>query len=280
MKTKISILSENTVEMPKNAIGEHGLSLLIEREDATLFDTGQGFALMHNMKSLFKDPSKIARVVLSHGHYDHTGGLKPLLESQGREIPVFAHPEVFTSRVARYDGPQGPVDVPIDMPNKKEEYEKLGARFIPAGGRTDIAEGIVAFSDIPRAAGWKGFDARLKQKSGDTVMDDPFNDDLSLLVETESGPVVLLGCAHAGLVEILDHIAGETGHMTFHAVIGGTHLGSAPPEYLERAIGALEKYGVTIIAASHCTGFKAAATLAGTFSERYRTASVGSVFEF
>ncbi|MBN1533873.1 MAG: MBL fold metallo-hydrolase [Spirochaetes bacterium] len=280
MKTKISVMAENTVEMPKNAIGEHGLSMLIEREDATLFDTGQGFALMHNMKALFKDPAAISRIVLSHGHYDHTGGLKGLLESQKREIPVFAHPEVFTARVARYDGPQGPVDIAIDMPNKKEEYEALGARFVPAGGRTDVTEGITAFADIPRPAGWKGFDARLKQKTGDAVIDDPFNDDLSLLLETESGPVVLLGCAHAGLVEILDHIAGETGHRSFHAVIGGTHLGSAPPEYLERAIGALEKYGVKIVATSHCTGFRAAAILAGTFGERFRTASVGSAFEF
>ena len=280
MKTKITILSENTVDMPKNAIGEHGLAMLVERDDATLFDTGQGFALMNNIKALFKDQNQIKRVVLSHGHYDHTGGLKPLLESLKRELPVFAHPDIFTSRIARYDGPKGPIDIPIGMPHNKKEYEDLGAKFIPVDGTEDITAGIRAFPAIPRIPEWKGFDERLKQKNGEAVTDDPFNDDLSLLLDTDSGPVVLLGCAHAGIVEILDHIAASAGLTEFHGVIGGTHLGSAPPEYLQKAIESLKKYRVKVVAASHCTGFKAAAILSNTFGEAYRPAAVGSVFEF
>ncbi len=280
MKTKLTILSDNSVEMPKNAMGEHGLAMLIERDDATLFDTGQGFTLMHNFKALFKDPLAVERVALSHGHYDHTGGLKPLLESRNRELTVYAHQDVFSTRIARYEGPQGPVDIPISMPLKRDEYEKMGARFILFDGKMNITEGITAFSAIPRKPGWKGFDERLKRKDGDTVSDDRFDDDLSLLIETESGPVVLLGCAHAGIVEILDHISSVTGCRDFHAVIGGTHLGSAPAQYLDRALNALEKYGVRVVAASHCTGFHAAAALASALGDRFRTAAVGAMFEF
>jgi len=111
-------------------------------------------------------------------------------------------------------------------------------------------------------------------------MSDPFNDDLSLMVETPSGPVVLLGCAHAGMVEILDQISEASGYKEFYAVIGGTHLGSAPHEYVRRSMDAMNRYNVQVVAVSHCTGFKVACAFAAEFGDRFANASVGKVFDF
>jgi 7,8-dihydropterin-6-yl-methyl-4-(beta-D-ribofuranosyl)aminobenzene 5'-phosphate synthase len=280
MKTRLTVLSENGVELPKNAMGEHGFSVFIDRDDATLFDTGQGLVLMHNMKAFFKDPAAIQRVILSHGHYDHTGGLAALLEARKKPTPVHLHPDAFGEKIAYLESPGGNMEIPIGVPRKKEEYEGLGAQFINTKGHEEIAPGIHSFSSIPRPEGWKGFDARLKVKRDGAIVDDPFTDDLSLAIETESGPVVLLGCAHAGLVEILEDISRKTGWKELHAVIGGTHLGSAPPEYIERAVALMKSMKVKVVATSHCTGFKAAVALANAFGDAFRPAGVGSVFEF
>ncbi|HDP81460.1 MAG TPA: MBL fold metallo-hydrolase [Spirochaetes bacterium] len=277
---KISVICENTVLTSLRAIGEHGLSLLIESEDTTLFDTGQGFCLLHNMQAFGKDPAAIQRVVISHGHYDHTGGLYDLIGKAGKKMPVYIHPDAFHEKLAVIPGPRGAIEVPIGMQRSRQEYLAAGADFVPAEKVTAVTKGVTAFSSIPRPGNWKGWDDRLKVRSNGVIADDPFNDDLTLLLETASGPVVLLGCAHAGMVDILDYISAETGLKEFHAVIGGTHLGSAPENYRLLAGDTLERYGVKVIATSHCTGLPAACELSQRFGDRFAYACVGSVFEF
>ena len=129
-------------------------------------------------------------------------------------------------------------------------------------------------------AGWKSFDARLMVKEGETIINDPFTDDLSMLLETDSGPVVLLGCAHSGIVDILNTISEKSGHKSFHAVIGGTHLEPATPEYTDTAIETLKKFKIKIIGPTHCTGFAKMARIASAMPAEFRIASVGSIFEF
>ncbi len=280
MKTKITILCENSVLNPFPLIAEHGLSMLIEQNDATLFDTGQGFGLLNNMKVLGKDPISIARLVISHGHYDHTGGIMPFLESRGSAIPVFIHPSAFSKRVAQIPTGADPIEVPIGIRTSREDMEKAGARFELLSGFQKITDTLAALTEVKRPAGWKTWDVRLKQKDGDKTVDDPFNDDCSLLLVTDSGPVVLLGCAHAGIVEILDDLSERTGYREFHAVIGGTHLETAPANYIEKAFSTLKRYRVKKIAVSHCTGFSIACRAAREFPSEFANASAGAVFEF
>jgi len=278
MIQKITVICENMVQVTSPLIGEHGLSFLIEDgDDITLFDTGQGLGIINNLKRLKKDIKSFKRIIISHGHYDHTGGLMPVLKEHGGSIPVYIHPSAFNEKSAIQ--PDGSL-APIGMRYTREEYEENGAEFREVKGFLRINSSITTVSEIRHSDEWKSWDTRLKQKSGTVMTEDPFEDDLSLLLDTASGPVVLLGCAHAGMIEILDELSHKTGIKKFHAVIGGTHLGNAPDDYVNRAIDSLKKYDVDIVGVSHCTGFKVACRFASEFKERFASASVGNVFKF
>lgn len=279
MIKKVTVICENSVQVPFPLIGEHGLSFLIEDgEEMTLFDTGQGLGVVHNLKTLGKNIPMIKRIIFSHGHYDHTGGLLPVLKEHGGTLPVYLNGAAFNDKVALL--PSG-ATVTIGMRQTREVYEESGAKFYEVTeSMCRIVDSITSLSDVKHEPGWKPWDKMLKVKSGSEVVDDLFSDDLSLFLETASGPVILLGCAHAGMVEILDQFSESTGIKKFHAVIGGTHLESAPEEYVLRAIDAVKRYNVDKIAVSHCTGFRIACRFASEFGDKFVNASVGKVFEF
>lgn len=279
---RVTVLCENTigVPMPLGLMGEHGLSFLIEDNHCVLYDTGQGVGIINNLKLLGKNVSTIDKIIISHGHYDHTGGLMPVLGHLESPVPVYLHSDAFQDKIAYIETPDGNFEIPIGFQNKKQEYEDSGAEFKFVDHFTKIDDRIYSIADVERPDGWKTWDVRLKYKDADSILDDPFNDDLSLLLETDSGPVVLLGCAHAGVVEILDDLSRKSGHDEFHAVIGGTHLESAPEPYLQKAMETFKKYNVKVLSTSHCTGFRAAAEIMSRFKDEFTLASVGSFFDF
>jgi 7,8-dihydropterin-6-yl-methyl-4-(beta-D-ribofuranosyl)aminobenzene 5'-phosphate synthase len=281
MKTKITVICENRVNTSSGLIAEHGLSFLIENEDTTLFDTGQGLGLINNLRSMKKNIGDIRRIILSHGHYDHTGGLSAILKIRSTRIPVFAHSDVFIDKYAQINENGKLLEKFIGIQKERTDYEKLGAKFRFIKGYTPITENISAITEIKRPHDWKSWDSRLKQKTaGSGIIDDPFLDDLSLLIKTDSGPVVLLGCAHAGVVEILHDLSVKTGYKEFYAVIGGTHLGNAPKEYINKAVETLKNYKIKIIAPCHCTGFNIECLFSNEFQNSFRSAEAGAIFEF
>ena len=280
MKTRVTVLCENTAGVPMKIVGEHGLSILVERgEDRLLFDTGQGLALLSNASRLGKDLSKVRHAALSHGHYDHTGGLAGFLDSSPHAT-VFAHPDVFIERFARFETPEGPKEMSIGIPFSREALEEKGAKFDLSPALREILPGILFTGEIPRPKGWKSRDQRLVIRDGDGFRPDPFRDDSSLVLETERGHVLVLGCAHAGFQAIVDHVTKQTGLNRFHAILGGTHLGAGKEEDWEQALELMESCGVEKIATSHCTGFHAASYLACRLGDRVAPASAGISFEF
>ncbi len=281
MKTNITIICDNNIYNGAGFIAEHGLSILIESGDGTsLYDTGQGQGIINNLKVLEKNIQGIDRIIISHGHFDHVTGLMSILERHNNEMPVYLNPDSLIEKYA-YSEIQGiPNIYSIGWPHTQKEYESKGAVFKPVKGMTKITDNIYSFSNIKHEPGWKSWDTRLKRKENDTIADDPFTDDLSLLLDTKSGPVVLLGCAHAGIIDILNEMSRETGYKKFHAVIGGTHLGSAPEDYIKQTVSTLENFKVEVIGTSHCTGFRVASALAVIFKDKFINASVGTVFEF
>ncbi|MDD2582851.1 MAG: MBL fold metallo-hydrolase, partial [Desulfuromonadaceae bacterium] len=187
MSYRITVLCENSVGPISGTLGEHGFSALIEPAggDPLLFDTGQGLTLLHNARRMNKDLSIVRQVVLSHGHYDHTGGLKPLLEGYGPKL-VYAHPSVFSPRYRVKDSGEC---YPIAIPVGREELEAAGATFDLAQEFRTIAPGIYLTGEVPRATAFETGDRGLycdcTGREPDTTPDDQ-----SLLLDTEKGLVL------------------------------------------------------------------------------------------
>lgn len=275
MTTRLTILCDNSVTPQMGLLGEHGFSCLVETPGGPwLFDTGQGLAISQNCRVLGKDLSGLRGVILSHGHYDHTGGLPEVLHRTG-PVPVFAHPDIFTERYRTASGQRRF----IGLPYLREYLESLGAEFHLLTDWTEVGTGLFASGEIPRHPDFQSGDSGLVTVSGGSEQPDRLADDLSLVLETKRGLVVLLGCAHAGLANILRQVQKKSGRERIYAVLGGTHLGFAGAAQFEEAAQALEAAGVERIGLSHCTGPEAAARLHARLGSKVFFAGVGSVLE-
>lgn len=276
MSVRITVLCDNSVGSISGTLGEHGFSALIEPDsgEPLLFDTGQGFTLLHNASRMKKDLSAVSKVVISHGHFDHIGGLMPLLQGTGGK-EVFAHDAIFKPRHRVKDTGES---YPIGVPFEKAAYEGGGAKFNLTTAFREIAPGIMLTGEVPRLTAFeKGDQGIYCDCSGG--LPDTTPDDQSLLIDTEKGLVILLGCCHAGLVNTLEHIASHCGRRDVYAVIGGTHLGFCGQEQLDKSIKVLKKAGLSKLAVSHCTGFAASARLARELPKEFQVAMVGYMLE-
>jgi len=276
MSFRISILCENSVGPVSGTLGEHGFSAMIEQSGAEpfLFDTGQGLTLLHNARRMNKDLSMVQKVVISHGHYDHTGGLLHLLENHGPK-EVFAHPGIFMPRYRVKDTGEY---YAIGIPEGCSRLEKAGALFNLSSDFRLIAPGAYLTGEVPRVTDFETGDSGLYCDCAG-LEPDSTPDDQSLVLETDKGLVVVLGCCHAGLMNTLEHIASMTGRREVYALIGGTHLGFSGQEQLEATISTIRKWKINKVAASHCTGFTASARLSREMAKGFQVAMVGYTLE-
>ncbi len=273
---KITVLIENTVGRPLDLTGEHGLSMWVETAGHRfLYDTGQSGAVVRNAAVLDVPLREADAIVLSHGHYDHTGGLRAVLKAIGRPVPVYAHPDLFSRhRVA--DNPERFAGVPFD----REELESSGAEFHWVEEARQILPNVWASGTVPRTNTFERGDPKLFVRHNGDRIPDPLRDDLSLYLVTPDGLVILTGCAHAGVVNIIEHARAVTGCGRVRALIGGTHLAPVDAEQLNKTISYLKGLDLELLAASHCTGLPAAARLAGEFGGRFSFGSAGFRFRF
>jgi 7,8-dihydropterin-6-yl-methyl-4-(beta-D-ribofuranosyl)aminobenzene 5'-phosphate synthase len=274
MTTTLTILVENTVPGKADGlVGEHGFSLLLERPDRTiLFDTGAGATLLHNAMRLGKDLRRVDAIVLSHGHRDHTGGLVAALSAIGKRLPVFGHPGIFSDRFGKRASGQMQY---AGLPFKREALEGMGAAFDLSPDFRQIVPGVHLTGEVPRRNVYETGDARLFVPRGDLLQPDPFQDDLSMVVEGSDGLTLILGCCHSGLVNTMDHVRDQLPGKPIHTVIGGTHLGFAPPEQLHETISVLQALSVKRLGLSHCTGLAAGARLAHELGDAVEFCNVG-----
>lgn len=247
---RITVLVENTAGA-RAVLAEHGFALWVEAADQRiLFDTGQGMALKHNADVLGVDLATATDVVLSHGHFDHTGGLPGLLDKLSG-ARLFAHPDCFLERYSRgADGKGRPVGSPITDPQAVRDHV---AELVLTTERTDLTDDIWATGPIPRQTDFEDTGGAFFLDEACTTPD-TLPDDQALVVRTSQGLIVLLGCAHSGLVNTLDHVARQAPGESFHAVLGGMHLLTASVDRLERTIAALERHAVQRVGPAHCTG--------------------------
>ena len=266
MELNITTLSENTAGLG-NFLGEWGLSILVETDEINiLFDTGQSISASHNADILGIDLSKIDKIVLSHGHFDHTGGLREVLRKIGKEIEIIAHPDMWQTKYARR---QGKADLYIGIPFQRQELESLGARFNLTTESVRITDNIMTTGEVPMVTDYEEIEPYLLVKEGTDFKSDKLLDDQALIINTEPGLVVILGCAHRGIINTLYHAQQLTGVKTIHTVLGGCHLMDASEERIWLTIAALKELGVQRLGVSHCTGLPASAIMAQEFGDSF-----------
>jgi 7,8-dihydropterin-6-yl-methyl-4-(beta-D-ribofuranosyl)aminobenzene 5'-phosphate synthase len=264
MEIKITTLSENSAT--GGCLGEWGLSMLVEADGRkVLFDTGAGTAALHNAQLLGVDLAGVDTVVLSHGHRDHTGGLPGVLKLGGGK-EVVAHPDVWGRKYGAFGG--GPKRY-NGIPFVREGLESLGASFKMSAGAVGLSANVMTTGEIPMVTDYETVEQYLYIRDGDRYEQDPLRDDLAMVIDTEYGLVVILGCAHRGIVNTLRRARELTGKELIYAAIGGTHLVDASRERLEKTAADLEAMGVGFLGVCHCTGFRASSFLAGRFGTRF-----------
>lgn len=262
MQLRITTLSENTAGRV-GVLAEWGLSILVETDKLKiLMDTGLSISVAHNAEVLGVDLSAIDRIVLSHGHLDHTGGLQDVLTKTG-EVEVIAHPDIFAPKYMRV----GQVDTYAGIPFSREELEALGASFNLSREPVWISDEIVTTGEIPMITEYEEIDPDLYVKVDGELVPDPLLDDRALIIKTDQGLVVILGCSHRGIINTVYHARDITGVELVHTVIGGTHLISASEERVILTAAALREFGLERLGVSHCTGLPAAAMLAQEFGD-------------
>jgi len=273
MELRITTLSENTANY--GFLAEWGLSILVEVDGLRiLMDTGLSFSAVHNAQLMGIDLSTIDRIVLSHGHADHTGGLREVLKIKG-EVEVIAHPDIWTAKHVQRD--QEGIQY-NGIPFSREELESLGARFNLVREPAHITDHVITTGEIPMLSGYEEIGNNLFVKEGGALCPDPLADDLALTIDTDFGLVVILGCAHRGIVNTLRHAQNLTDKELVYAAIGGTHLFRASEEQVEKTIGDLREMGIQKLGVSHCTGFRAAARLAQEFEGIFFLNNAGNRF--
>ena len=271
MEIQITTLSENTANY--GFLAEWGLSILIEVDETKiLLDTGLSFSAVHNAQLLGIDLSTIDRIMLSHGHADHTGGLREVLRRTG-EIVVIAHPDMWAFKYARRDQEE---EQYVGIRFCREEMESLGARFDLGRQPVHITDRVMTTGEIPMTSGYEEIDKNLFIKEGGMLQPDKLDDDLALVIDTDFGLVVVLGCAHRGIVNTLRHAQNLTGQELVYAAIGGTHLFRASDERVEQTIADLREMGIQRLGVSHCTGFRASARLAQEFEDIFFLNNAGT----
>jgi len=238
-----------------------------------LFDTGRSISASYNADTLGIDLSKINKIVLSHGHLDHTGGLQQILRRMRKRVEIIAHPDVWSAKYSRREGQE---DRYIGIPFQRQELESLGASFNLTTKPVKITDNIMTTGEVPMVTDFEEIEPTLYVKEDTGWQSDKLLDDQALIINTELGLFVILGCAHRGTINTLYHAQQLTGVKIIHTVLGGSHLTTASEEGVWLTIAALKDLGVQRLGLCHCTGLPATIILAQQFGDSFLFNNAGT----
>ena len=277
MNLKITTLIENNADENKNLFNEHGLSFYIEAdENKILFDTGKSGKFIENAGFLNIDLSKLNYVFMSHGHYDHSGGFEKFVNKFGNSYKLFVGKGFFNEKYKSIE---------------EDAYKFIGNSFNKAyidKNHIDtklieedifyINEDIMVFSNFKSHNSFEHLNKKFQIKENENYVLDDFSDEIVLAVKVDKGLMIILGCSHIGIVNILETIIDRTG-MPIYGIIGGTHLIEADELRLNSTIDFLKEKNIQIIGMCHCTGEKAAEKVKEEFGEKFFYSNTGSVIK-
>ncbi len=265
----------------REGIGEWGFSALVVVDGhRILFDTGaRPDTVLINTRALKVDLSNVPDVILTHNHGDHRGGLITLKKSAGANALKTAHAGdgIFLKRHM----PNGWTP----MTKVRDDYEKLGGKVVVYSKPVELYPGVWLTGPVPRVYPEKNYGigplSRIHMPDGSTA-EDTIPEDMSLVIDTDRGLVVLSGCGHSGIVNTLEYARKAVRNAPIHAAIGGFHLFQLDDEKLRWTAGKLREFGVQNFMGAHCTGIEATykiRELAGLSRQTAAVAAVGAEFK-
>jgi 7,8-dihydropterin-6-yl-methyl-4-(beta-D-ribofuranosyl)aminobenzene 5'-phosphate synthase len=275
-EARVTILS--TMLADTRGLGEWGFAALVEADGRRLlFDTGaRPETVLANARELGVELSGVTDVVLSHHHGDHTGGLLALRRALMEESPgalsrCYVGRGIFLSR-PRDDGRDANETAAMRAP-----YEATGGRFVEVEGPTEVLPGAWLTGPVPRKHPERNWSGRSRVQTPEGLVEDTVPEDMSLVLDTERGLVVVAGCGHAGVVNTLEYAREEVRRAPVLAVVGGLHLFDADDAALDWTAGQLRGMGLSHLLGAHCTGIEAVHVLRDRLGLDRRTCVVGAV---
>lgn len=271
---RITTLVENTAH-GKCILAEHGFSLWIEHGNKKiLFDTGQGYTLNHNAEKLGINLEETDAIVLSHGHYDHTGGICKILNKTNK-IPVFTHQESLLPKYSKHaDGSVHEIGMAGLNIDKICGHPNYNFNDKPI----EIHKGFHLTGPVPRITDFENTGGQFFSDEECRKVDNLI-DDQAAFIETPVGLFVILGCAHSGVINTLQYISKLSGSRSIHTVLGGMHLKYATKSRINKTIIELKKFNIQNLYPTHCSGFYATAQLCHEFPESCKPCRVGTTIE-
>jgi 7,8-dihydropterin-6-yl-methyl-4-(beta-D-ribofuranosyl)aminobenzene 5'-phosphate synthase len=258
----ITTLMDNHAIGGSSLVAEHGFSCLLELPHTTvLLDTGTTGAFIENARLLGKDLSKVKHMVISHGHYDHAGGLRTFWEQEEHERPVLWTGKGFMDpKYSVKDG--GHRYTGIDFDQQYIESHAIPWQTVTED-MVEIEKGVWIVTNFERTHKIEKLNPHFQVvRNGIGVLDE-FNDEVMLVVESSKGLVLIVGCSHPGILNMVDTVRSRF-PLHIHALLGGIHLVQASEERINEVVTTLDSFGIDRIGVSHCTGDEASLKLSQT----------------
>ncbi len=276
---KVTALLDDYAGQDTSFYAQHGISLLVDACSGgvckrILLDAGQsGKPILHNMELLGIDPGSIDAVFLSHCHYDHTGGLVEMLKAIGKGVPVIGHPSIFRENYVLKPFLK---NIGITGKNDAQAIKGAGGQLFLTGETFEIMPGVFSTGEVERTVDFEKQGIGTYNLEDGHLTGDSLIDDLSIVVNVKGkGLVVVVGCSHAGIINIINHARKIAGVEKVAAVIGGFHLIKASEERIEKTAAALKEMDIGLVVPGHCTGLRASAEIARGLGDRFEQLHVG-----
>lgn len=276
-KISITTIIENHSDVDNKYISEHGLSLLIKTKEMNiLFDTGQTNNFLENMKAMNIDYNSINKVILSHGHYDHTGGICALLEKAKNIETVYVGDNFFNKKYKlkddntyAYNGIKFSEESLYKLNNNIEKIKD---------NKKVINEELIIFHNFKINNDFEKLNKKFYINNSNEYILDNFQDEIALGIVTKKGLVLIVGCSHIGIINIINSVKSEI-NIPIRGIIGGTHLVDADKYRLKDTINELKKLNLEFLAVSHCTGDNNIDILKQEFKDKFIINNTGNVIE-
>lgn len=255
---KISILTDNRTKK-RGFLAEHGLSIYIETEKANiLFDTGQSDVYCRNALKMDVDLNKTDFIILSHGHYDHCGGL--IHFPQAKKMPkIYVQKTAFNQKYKL--NPDGQTLSEIGIPWSLQNYSNIRNSLIPVEKEAQIAPNFNLYAQIPNSVAFEGEPHGFYAEDKKEIVTDMLKDEQMLILEQDEGLIVFLGCSHVGVISCLNYALANFGGKKIDTLVAGMHLDETEPLRLKLTIQKMLELDLKRIIPLHCTGIFAIAEM-------------------